>query len=127
MKKPSDVVIRETIYVAGWVLVLSAFMQLVFFALGKWDIKVLLGNLTTGVFSVLNFFVMGIYVQKATEKDEKDAKTLIKASHSLRTVILFAVAGISVYFFNVFSSVIPLFFPRVAYSVRPLFNKKINQ
>lgn len=127
MKKPSDVVIKETIYVAGWVLVLSAAMQAMFFALGKWDIKVLLGNLTTGVFSVLNFFVMGIYVEKATKKDEKDAKNLIKASHSLRTVILFAVAGISVYFFNVFSSIIPLFFPRVAYFVRPLFNKKINQ
>ena len=104
-------------------------MQSVFLVLQKWDYTVLLGNLLSGVAVVLNFLFMGITVQKAVEKDEKDARNAMKASQSLRTVFLFVVAvlGAAVPVFNIWATLIPLIFPRIAVSLRPLFDRKENK
>ena len=68
MKQIDPTVRRETKYILLWVLVLSALLQAVFLVLGQWDIKVLLGNALSGAAVVLNFFFMGLTVQKALEK-----------------------------------------------------------
>ena len=129
MIKVNDVVIKETKYIAYFVLLFSVIMQSVFLVLQKWDYTVLLGNLLSGVAVVLNFLFMGITVQKAVEKDEKDAKNAMKASQSLRTLFLFAVAvvGASVPVFNIWATLIPLVFPRIAIALRPLFDRKENK
>ena len=62
---------KETKYIALWVLLLSALMQSVFIVIGKWDHTVLLGNLLSGAAVILNFFLIGITVQKALEKEFK--------------------------------------------------------
>lgn len=108
---------KETVYIASWVLIFSFLMEAVFLAVGKWDYTVLFGNLLSGFFSVFNFFLMGLGVQKAlSKKDEKQAKSTIKMSQSLRTLMLFSVAAVGAIFdcFNIWSSLIPLFFPRIA-------------
>ena len=56
-------------YVALGVLGPSVVLQLVFFFLGKWDMTVFLGNLLGIVAGVLNFFLMGLTVQKAVTLD----------------------------------------------------------
>ena len=125
MNKIDSTVMKETRYIAAWVIILSVIMEAVFLIIGKWDYMVLLGNLLGAFCAVANFFAMGITVQKAVEKDEKEAKTAIKASQALRTVILFAIVaiGAAVPFFNTWTVVIPLLFPRIAIALR-MFKKE---
>ncbi len=126
MKKIDSTVLKETTYIAAWVLIFSILLQAVFLVIGKWDYTVLLGNLLSGAFCVLNFLLMGITVQNALGKDEKDAKTAIKVSQLYRNLLLLIVAVIGVVLpvFNVWAVIVPLFFPRIAIALRPLFNKK---
>lgn len=126
MKKIDPVIIKETKYIAYFVIILSIAMEAVFLILRKWDITVLLGNLLSASAAVLNFLFMGITVQNAVMKDEKDARTAVKASQSLRTFFLFAVAAVGALapIFNIWASLIPLLFPRIAIMFRPLFDKE---
>ncbi len=126
MKTIDSTIKKETRYIALWVLVFSAVMQAVFLILHKWDYTVLLGNTLSGAAAVLNFFLMGLAVQKAVLKDEKDAATTMKASQSMRMFMLFAVAAVGVLLpcFNTVAVLVPFFFPRIAVALRPYFNKK---
>lgn len=132
MKKINPTVLKETAYIAASVIILSALLQAVFLIAGKWvpalkwDLDVLFGNLLTAVASVGNFFLMGLAVQKAVEKDEKSAKAHMRVSQVYRTLALAAVVAVGVIFFNVWATVIPVFFPRIAIAFRPLFNKRSN-
>jgi len=108
---------RETIYIALWTAILSVIMQIVFIACGRWDYTVLLGNVFSAFVAVGNFFLLGITVQKAVAKeDEKEARNIIKTSHSLRTLMLFVCAALGALLpcFNIWTSLVPLLFPRVA-------------
>ena len=126
MKKIDRTVLRETVYIASVTLILSALMQSVFLVIGKWDITVLLGNLLGGAAAVGNFLLMGITVQNALAKEEKDAKNLMQFSQSARLFMMFAVAlvGHLIPVFNLLSVVIPFIFPRIAVMLRSSFNKK---
>lgn len=116
---------KETAYIAFWVVVLSLLTQAVFLVIGKWDYTVLLGNLLSGLLSVFNFFFMGLTVQKAVEKEEKEAKSTLKLSQSLRTLFMFLVVllGVLLPCFSIWTTIIPLLFPRIAIAFRGLFNK----
>ena len=93
MKQIDETVLKETRYIFGITLVLSVVMEGVFLLLGKWSFSVLWGNLW-GVFgAVLNFFLLGITVQIAVTKENKEAKNLIKFSQSGRFLMLFMIAG----------------------------------
>lgn len=126
MKKIDSTVLLETRYIAALVFILSILMQSVFLIAGVWDIKVLLGNILGFIASVGNFLLMGITVQTAVEKEEKDAKNLMKASQSLRLLMMFLIAliGYLVPIFNTIAVIIPFLFPRIAIALRPLFMKK---
>ena len=125
MRKVEAAVWRETVYVVCWTAVLSVLLQAVFLILGKWDLTVLCGNLFSAFVAVLNFFLMGITVQHAVEKDEKGAASLMKMSQSLRTVMLFAAAAVGVLLpcFNTVAVIVTLFFPRIAILLRPVVDK----
>lgn len=116
---------KETLYIACWVAILSVLMQAVFLVIGKWDYTVLLGTLWGGAAAIANFLLMGLTVQKAVLKDEKDAKNLIRTSQTLRMFgqVAIAVIGAAIPIFNIIAVVIPLLFPRIAVSLRPLFTK----
>ena len=124
MIKIDDAVRKETKYIAFWVLVFSAVMQLAFFFSDHWDFTVLWGNLLTGVAVVVNFFLMGLTIQKALEKEEKDARNFMKLSQTYRFLFLVAVVAIGAALFSLWAAIIPVFFPRVAILIRPLFDKK---
>jgi uncharacterized membrane protein len=125
MQKIDKIVLKETKYIAVWVLIFSVLMQAVFLVIGQWDYTVLLGNLLSGTAVVLNFFAMACTVQKALEKDPKDAKATLQLSKSGRMLALFIVTLISVILecFHLFAVIIPLIFPRIAIAIRPLWNK----
>ena len=127
-EKVDKTVMKETLYISVWVLILSAVTQAVFLVIGKWSLSVLFGNLLSGVTGILNFFLMGLTVQAAVIKDEKKAALSMKVSQILRMLLIFAVAAVGVLLdcFNTVTVILPLFFPRIAISFRPLFNKKKN-
>ena len=67
MKKIDETVLKETKYIAAWIFIFSVLMQAVFLVICEWNYTVLLGNILSAVFSVLNFFLMGLTVQKALD------------------------------------------------------------
>lgn len=123
MKKINSTVWRETKYIALWVLLLSVLMQSVFLIIGRWDVSVLLGNLLSAVLDIGNFFLLGLTVQSAVDKEEKEAKSLMKLSQSLRMILIFAglAVGVALPIFHTWACLIPIVFVRVALLFRPLF------
>ena len=129
MSRIDAVVKRETKYIALFVLLFSVIMEAVFLIIGKWDIYVLFGNLLGGSVAVLNFFLMGLTVQKAVKQEEKDARSSVKASQGLRMFLLIVTAGVGYYvpFFNIIAVLVPLFFPRIAIALKPLVDKEFKK
>ena len=124
MIKPSHTVLKETKYIICFSLGLSVLMQVVFLLLKKWDYTVLTGNLLSAVLGILNFYFMGLSIQKAVDTgDEKEAKRIMKNSQTLRTFAMFIVVVIGTVFpfFSTISVIIPLFFVRIAVAFRPLW------
>lgn len=126
--KINKTVIKETKYITFFVIILSVLMQSVFLIISKWNYTVLLGNIYGGVIAVLNFLIMGIYIQKAVNQDEKEAKQTVKFSQSLRfaAIVLFVCIGVVIPFFNWITVVLPLVFPSVAIYLRPLIDKNVK-
>lgn len=119
------VVKRESCYVAGVVLVLSALMEAVFLVLGAWDLTVLLGNLLGALAAAGNFFLMGLSIQKALGKGEKEAAAQMKLSQSLRLIMQLIVlaAAAAAPCFNLIAAAVPLLFPRIAVMLHPLVKR----
>ena len=124
-KKLDPAVISTTAYVGIVSAILSVLMQVVFLLISKRDITVLLGNLFGLIVAVGNFFLMAYTVQKAVEKDEKDARNTIKLSQTGRffALLIFAIIGYLIPVFNTIALVIPYLFPRIAVALSPIFNK----
>ncbi|MBQ5320606.1 MAG: hypothetical protein J6K88_00865 [Oscillospiraceae bacterium] len=125
MKKIDSVVLKETKYIAFFALIFSLCLQSVFLIIGKWDYTVLLGNLLSFFAAVVNFLLMGITIQNAVKKEEKDAKTAMKVSSTYRNlfILVITVIGIVLKCFNTVSVIVPLFFPRIAIAIKPLVDK----
>lgn len=117
---------KETLYIASFSAVLSLLMQAVFLIISNWHFSVLLGNVWGYAAAVANFFLLGLTVQKAVTKDEEEARKLIKLSHTLRNmlILIVAVIGIVVPFFNTWAAIIPLFFPRISIFFRGFSKNK---
>lgn len=123
MKKINKVIWLETFYIAAWTLIFSMLMQAVFLVI-DWDYTVLLGNLLGAFAGVFNFFLLGVSVQKATASgDVKYAKGFMKLSQTGRMLFLLAIGvlGAVLSCFNLWATLISLFFPRIALLIRPLF------
>lgn len=125
MTKPNETVIRETLYIAAFVIFMSVLMQAVFLIIGKWDYTVILGNLFGAAIAVLNFLLMGLTIQKAVLKEQKSASLMMRVSQAIRLLVIVAavILGAVLKCFNLWAMIIPLLFPRVAVQFRPLFNK----
>ena len=122
MSKVDKTVLRETRYLAAWSGVFSLFLQVGFLLAGKWSVAVLWGTLWGAAVMLLNFFLMGLSVQKAVTREEADAKKVMRPSHSLRSLMVFvlAVVGVVLPCFSTLAVIISLFFPRIAMTIRGL-------
>ena len=129
MKKIDQTVLKETGYIASWTLIFSVLMQAVYLVASLWSVKVLLGNLLGLVISVGNFFLLGLTVQKAVTKDEKEAKTVMKLSQTYRNLGIVVLVGLGIILdcFDTVAVILPVFFPRIAIVFRPLFDKKADK
>ncbi len=87
----------------------------------------LFGNLLGGGIGILNFFLLGLSVQKAVTEDEKRAKEIMRTSHAVRyaLIILLVVLAIAIpAAFNIFSTLISLLFSTVAVFLKTFTAKK---
>lgn len=130
MVKPDKAVRDNTLYIAAVTAVFSMLMQAVFLVIGQWDLTVLWGNLLGWFTGVMNFFLLGLTVQAAVTKEEKQAKNLMKLSQTLRLfgVLLVIAIGVGIDrlfgVFNLVAMLIPLLFPRVAIALYTVFHRK---
>ena len=121
-KNVDKVVLKETRFIAIFVLLGSLLMQAVYLVIGQWDYTVLLGNLLGAAVAVGNFFLMGLTVQKCLTMSPDDAKKRMKLSQQGRLLMMLVVCmiGAAVLFCNTIAVLIPLLFPRVGVTVRGL-------
>lgn len=128
MNKIDKTVLKETVYIAAWVAIFSVLMQAVYLILHRWDYTVLLGNLLGMAAATGNFLLLGITVQRAVDKEQKEAANLIRLSQSGRHMLIILVALVAVVLpcFDLIATMIPLFFPGIAVRFRPLFHKKMD-
>ena len=126
MQKPDKAVLSNTLYIAVFTVIFSVLTEAVFLVIGRWSLDVLFGNLLGGAAAVGNFFAMGMTVQTAVTKEEKEAKDLMRLSQTLRTMglVIVGVIGACVPFFHILAVLIPLFFPRIAIMLYPLVHRK---
>lgn len=126
MVKVDKTILEETKYIAFVVAILSVLINSVFLIFKKWDYTVFLGTLLAAMVAVINFLLMGITIQKALERDSSDAKKMMKASQSMRNFGMLVIIGTAVLLpcFNTIAVVVPMFFPRIAIMLRPLWKKK---
>ncbi len=129
MMRPEKAVIDNTKYITGITLCGCVLMHAVFLVTGFWEWRVLWGSLLGAAAAIANFFFMGLTVQRAVSKEEKEARDLMRLSQTLRNFGLIAVGivGAVVPVFHVLAVLIPLFFPRIAVGVYPLFHGKEEQ
>ena len=126
MKNIDPAIKNMTSYIALATLIMSALMEAVFLIIGRWDLPVLFGNLLGAGVGILNFFLMGLGLQKALDKNEKDAKATVAFSHTMRffllalVLILAAVLG----WFNLLAAVISLIMPTAAVYMSAMVSKK---
>ena len=129
MKKVHKTVFKETKFVGAWVLIFSALMQAVFLIIQKWDYTVLLGNILSAAAGIISFFFLGITIIKAVSSgDPAYAKKLMRASQAIRTFFLFGIAllGALLPCFNIWATVIPIIFPRLALLIRSFMVKRMG-
>ena len=90
------------------------------------DYTVILGGIGGGVIAVLNFFLMGLAVQKAASAtDEGTARMKLKASYSQRfmMMIMWVIAAIVAPCFQFVAGIAPLLFPGTGLKFVGIFHK----
>ena len=91
------------------------------------DYTVILGGLGGGAGAVLNFFLMGLTVQKAAScEDEGAARMRLKASYSQRMLLQvgWGIAAIIAPCFQFAAGLLPLLFPSMGIKLNAIFKKK---
>ena len=85
---------------------------------------VILGGLGGGFIAVLNFFMMGVTVQKvAGTENEDDARAKMRMSYSQRMLlqIIWFIIAIAAPCFHFAAGIAPLFFPSIGIKLRAIF------
>lgn len=133
MSKLSPAVRKETVRIAylsaaGALLECLVFLILHLLIPDKvpFNYKVLLGALGGAATAVLNFFLMGLTVQKVAEMaDEELARKYMKASYSRRMLLqmLWVLLAVTAPVFQPVAGVLPLLFPGLGIKLLTLFGK----
>lgn len=91
------------------------------------DYTVFLGGIVGGCVAVLNFFLMGLAVQKAAAADDEGtARMKIKASYSQRFMmqVIWVIIAIVAPCFHFVAGIAPLLFPGTGIKIVGIFHNK---
>ena len=107
-------VLVQTRNIAIGEAVLCAAMCGVFAILRRFSASVALGALYGGAWACLNFFLMGLTVQKAAASGDR-AKRIMQASYTARSLALLLVAALGILLpcFHTVAALVPLLFPQI--------------
>ncbi len=124
--KPDKTVRKETGILLIGTLILCCVMCGVFALARKFDYTVVTGALLGGLASVANFFLMGMTIQSAVNKDPDAAKKKIQLSYTVRMFALVVVLGVGVYlpYFHWLAVLASALFPRITILFRSVALKK---
>ena len=130
----SPVIFSETKHVALYTCIGTGLMWVVFAILHAvfpdkipFDLTVILGGLGGSVVAVLNFFLMGLAVQKAAAASSEDqARTVMKMSYTWRMLMqgLWMVAAIAAPCFQFAAGLLPLLMPGAGIKIAGIFGKR---
>lgn len=91
------------------------------------DYTVILGGLCGGIVAVLNFFTMGITVQRIVSLENQDAaQRVMRSSYSKRMFLqlVWCIVAITTPYFQFAAGLLPLLFPGAAIKIAGIFGKK---
>ena len=120
VKKETRRVAISTITGVGLMWIAFAVLHLVIPEKVPFDHTVILGGIGGGIIAVLNFFLMGMTVQKiASETDEDRAKMWMKNSYSKRMLMqmVWVIVAIVVPCFQFVAGIVPLLFPGIGIKI----------
>ena len=133
----SDALKKELRHIVIYVLIGVCFMLLVFFILNliftdlpdlfRFDYTAVLGAVGGGAVAILNFFLMGLTVQKvASDTNKERAQNRMKLSYTYRYLMQIAwiVIAILVSCFNYLTAIVPLLFPTLGIKIAGVIFKK---
>ena len=133
MSKVQAAVKKETGNVALYTGIGTVVMWIVIFILNKavtdkvpFDITVFIGGIGGFVVAVLNFFLMGLTVQKvASEEDDTNAKNHLKLSYMRRSFLQIAWIVISLVAGFIYwpAGILPLIFPSAGIKIKGIFDQ----
>ncbi len=97
----------------------------IFFAVG-FDYSLIIGGLYGCVIAVLNFLILGKTAQSSLRRNPKSAQTFMSTMYCVRYLGLFILLtlGALAPFINLIAAAVPLFFPRIAITVREIIASK---
>ena len=101
-------------------LLLTAIEIGLFFAFGKYTADVLYGAILSAVAGILEIVLLAVTVTRVlnhSPEEEAAAKGLMKLSWFARALFLLAALAVGVILFNVYSTLITIFFPRAIIGV----------
>lgn len=139
MSKPDRTVLVQTGRVALGVGAMVALMLIVYAILGRLSAAVACGGVYSGALGVANFFVMGLLVQRITDRMAEKQRTereiadlsiqmqnRMKISYNMRMIALFAllVLGIAVFKFDALATILPSVFPSVVIRILQITEAK---
>ena len=124
--KPDATVLRETRNLLIGLLIVSIIVNFIYVGLGKWDYTVLTGALLGTLAATVNFFLLGLTVQQATEHNN-DPKKYAHRSYGLRMILMMGllICGVLLPYFNVLATLLPVLFSTpLILLLRVLFMRK---
>ena len=121
--KLSPGVKQETLHIAEGTAVGVVLMLAVFALLHKLSLWVVFSGVLGGILAVLNFFLLGLTVQKVAQgEDEGRGRKWMQFSYNVRMLLLvvWLIVAISVPALNWVAALIPLLMPRVTIALMQL-------
>ncbi|HHU74674.1 MAG TPA: ATP synthase subunit I [Clostridiales bacterium] len=129
--KVDTVVKKETINIGIGIIFWSILLQIIFMIIGRYSLPVLFGTIYGGIISLLNFFLMGLSIQKITKiPDKNKAKMRMQASYATRQLGLMILVGFGLYMavnyeiFHWIPIVLAVLYPRLTIAFGGLFRKE---
>lgn len=106
-------------------VVFFAVVAVLFFAFDM-DWTLLTGAVYGNVLCVANFYLLGKSAQSALKRNAKSAQTYMNTMYCLRYLGLFLLltAAALLPIFNLIAAIVPLFFPKIAITIRALKERK---
>ncbi|HHT97031.1 MAG TPA: ATP synthase subunit I [Clostridiales bacterium] len=129
--KVNNIVKKETKNIAIGILICSVITQIIFLIFRQYSLAVFLGSLYGGIIALLNFFLMGLAVQKTADMtDPAAAKLKMQASYSMRQIGILIFLGAGMYFavnYNIMHWIpmlLAILYPRITIAIGQYFRKE---